>query len=160
MTGFASGFLVCGLGAAGYGMLVIRPEAVYRAGLAHLKAHELATSKLGVSGVITTEIRSQGLRAYKIDGGFHFGRGGIPIIPNWSPPRCQMIFDVNGDKYAGVVTVEATRPFGSAMLCNFVGLDIMNQQEERLLIYGDESRMYVKDQMRSFLSFKTENTKP
>lgn len=66
-----------------------------------------------------------------------------------------MIFDANGEMYDGLVTVEAVKYF-SGIHVNFIGLDVMNAQSERLLVYGDESRMYVNDQLRDLLTMKSE----
>ena len=70
-----------------------------------------------------------------------------------------MIFDVRGELYDGLATVEATKE-GGGLNVTFVGLDVMNKAEDRILVHGDQSRMYVKDQLRSLVSFKADKTKP
>ena len=39
----------------------------------------------------------------------------------------------------------------------FIGLDVMNKNEDRLLVQGDPARLYVKDQLRSLVDFKSRN---
>ena len=70
-----------------------------------------------------------------------------------------MIFDVKGELYDGLVTVEAFKSKGALDL-SFIGLDVMNSASDRVLLKGDEARLNVKDQLREFLSYKSQHTKP
>ncbi len=71
----------------------------------------------------------------------------------------QMIFDVKGELYDGLVTVEALKSRGGLDL-TFISLDVMNRGEERVLVKGDLERLNVKDQLREFLSYKSQHTRP
>ncbi len=155
MVGFCTAGLVGGGMYSGYRAVQIYPDAVHQTALRILKADSKTASKLG--GPLGGHISSSGLRAYKIDG----GTIGVPKEGGvgWLPPRCQMIFDVRGELYDGLATVEATKE-GGGLNVTFVGLDVMNKAEDRILVHGDQSRMYVKDQLRSLVSFKADKTKP
>lgn len=155
MVGFCTAGLVGGGMYSGYRALQIYPDAVYQTVLRILRADTKTTSKLG--GPLGGHIASSGLRAYKIDGG-HVGFSKEGDF-GWLPPRCQMIFDVRGELYDGLATVEAVKE-GGVLNVTFVGLDVMNKAEDRILVQGDESRLYVKDQLRSLVSFKADKTKP
>ena len=100
-------------------------------------------------------IESQGLKAYKIDGGtIGFKDGKIGYLP----PRIKMIFDVKGELYDGLATVEAVKSSGNLDL-TFVGLDVMNATEDRILVRGDKARLHVKDELRGLISFKSDRLK-
>lgn len=143
-AGFATASLACGVGLAVNHGLTIRPEQVFRASLRTIQSDRVAINRLGEG------IQSRGLRAYKIDGGHWSVQG---VSPVWVPPRVQLIYDVAGERYDGLVTVEARKRM-TGTDTTFIGLDVMNPKEERVLIDGDESRLYVKDQLRSLVSFK------
>jgi hypothetical protein len=155
MVGFCTAGLLGGGVYSGYRAVQIYPEAVFQTALRILKGDQQTAEKLG--GKLGGYIESSGLRAYKVDG----GRIGLPKEGGvgWLPPRCQMIFDVRGELYDGLATVEAVKESG-ALNITFVGLDIMNAAEDRILVHGDKSRMYVKDQLRSLVSFKADKTRP
>jgi hypothetical protein len=98
---------------------------------------------------------SQGLKAYKIDGGT------LAVVDKriqWLPPRIQMIFDVRGEFYDGLATVEAVKVRG-ALQVTFIGLDVMNEGEDRVLVQGDPARLAVKDELRGLISFKSDRLK-
>lgn len=153
--GFLAGFCSAGLmgtaGVAASRTLSLNPDDVYNQTLRILKNDAKTTEALG--GALGGFIESRGLRAYKVDGGTFsiVGRG-----LGWVPPRCQMIFDVRGELFDGLATVEAVKSNGNLAI-QFVGLDVMNEKEDRILVMGDESRLYVKDQLRSLVSFKSDS---
>ena len=145
IAGFGSAGLCFGIGAAAYSAFAIRPEFVFQRAHRLVRSSSISTEKLGGS------ITAGALRAYKIDQA-GFGLGAKNAL-SWQNPRVQMIFDVKGRKHRGLVTVEGIKERGSLNL-TFVGLDVMNDAEERVLLHGSEQRMYVKDQLRELIDFK------
>ena len=79
--------------------------------------------------------------------------------PVWVPPRVQLIFSVAGTKYDGIATAEATKVNGGLDF-TFVGLDVMNSAETRILVAGDAQRMAEKkDALRELVDFKARTRK-
>lgn len=97
-------------------------------------------------------ITSGELRAYKIDGGSWGLNDSRAMV--WKPLRVQMIFDVAGEHFDGLVTVEAEKSNGM-IDHKLVGVDVLNSTAERVLVVGDEARLKVKDQLRAQVKFKS-----
>lgn len=73
----------------------------------------------------------------------------------WDPPRVQLIFSVAGPKFDGVCTAEATK-VGGGLDFRFIGLDVMDPAETRILVAGDAERMAEKkDALRDLINFKS-----
>ena len=148
--GFATGAVcataVCGVALAASHSMTIRPEAVYRAALRMVQRDVVVVDRLG-SPIVSGE-----LRAYRVDGG---GWGlGPTRAPVWNPLRVQMIFDVSGERHAGLVTVESEKINGF-MSHKLVGVDVLNDKDERVVVKGDEASLAeTKEHLRSIISFK------
>ena len=126
--------------------MTIRPEAVYRAALRMVQRDVVVVDRLG-SPIVSGE-----LRAYRVDGG-SWGLGPTRG-PVWNPLRVQMIFDVSGERHAGVVTVESEKINGF-MSHKLVGVDVLNDKDERVVVKGDEASLAeTKEHLRSIISFK------
>lgn len=164
------GFSVAGAGAAVYWYMrsfqTMRPQLVYQAAMKHLSSDDLVTKLLGPVNYGVTGIQSGIMRAYKLDGGdLGLGPGakgmGIPsglgadkkVVFRY--PRIQMVFQVYGSAHQALCTVEAVNIRG-ALKFNLITLDVLTDdtQKEPVLIAGKEDRMYVRDQMTSFVALK------
>ena len=91
-------------GYAGSRSSKIYPEEVFHTTLGVLRNDSKTAEMLG--GELGGHLESHGLRAYKIDG------GSLSVVDRsvqWVPQRIQMIFDVRGELYDGLATVEAVR---------------------------------------------------
>jgi hypothetical protein len=76
----------------------IHPSQLFSTSLHIIRNDAESCEKLG--GQLGGHIDSQGLKAYKIDGGT------VSVIDRklqWVPPRCSMIFDVKGELYDALV---------------------------------------------------------
>ena len=66
-----------------------------------------------------------------------------------------MVFDVRGELYDGLATVEAVKVKGGLNI-KFIGLDVLNETEDRFMVQGDmsmqgdDSQLEV-DQIRDLL---------
>jgi len=65
---------------------------------------------------------------------------------------------VRGEFYDGLATVEAVKERG-ALTTTFIGLDVMNAAEDRVLVQGDPERLQVKDELRGLICFKSDRLK-
>jgi len=156
--GFIAGFCTAGLlgtsSLAARRAIQIYPNELYNETLSLIRNDTNSCEILG--GELGGHIESAGLRAYKIDGGT------ISVVNRslqWVPPRCQMIFDVKGELYDALATVEAVKT-GGKMTLSFVGLDVMNSKQQRVHVLGDESKHETHHDLRSLLNFKAEHMRP
>eukprot|EP00949_MAST-11_sp_MAST-11-sp1_P003880 g3880.t1 len=141
----------------------VRPEETYAKAMKKIAADERVVKLLGPVG-FSSGVNSGLLRAYKIDGGdWGLGdghRGASLPLPGvdsrlvYRNPRIQMAFQVYGKEKQGLVVVEAVKRRGKVGLV-FVSLDILDSDEtDPIVIHGDESRLYIRDQLTGFVSFK------
>ena len=66
-----------------------------------------------------------------------------------------MNFQLYGRKNQGLCTVEALNKKGSIKL-NLIAIDVLTDDNltEPILVYGEEDRLYIKDQLSGFINFK------
>jgi hypothetical protein len=142
----------------------VRPEPVYNKAMELIKKDNAVISALGP---FTLSSLASGLfRAYKLDGGdWGLGPGarGFSVPTGMGPdkklvyrwPRIQMNFQLYGTKHQGMCTVEAINKKGSIKL-NLVAVDVLTDDNisEPILVYGEETRLYIRDQLSGFVSFK------
>jgi len=144
--GFYAGFAVAGAAAvvvaAGYQRIHIRPEFVYRAALGKITNSKVASEVLGAP-------KAGGLRAYNLDGGNFFATRASPLGVEWKPPRVVMMFALSGDKADGVASLECVKRLDGSLDFGFIGVDVFNENEDRLLVSGSVDRMTEKaDKLR------------
>ena len=141
----------------------VRPEETYEKAMKKLVGCPQVQDALGGLG-FRKGINSGLLRAYKIDGGdWGLGDGhrgvGIPLPAVNSKlvyrhPRIQMAFQVYGSEHQGLVVTEAVKKRGKVGLV-FVSLDVLDVDDaETIVVHGDDSRLYIRDQLTGFISFK------
>ena len=154
--GFYAGFLTAAVVfaalVAGYRAIHIRPEPAYRAALDLIRKSYAADATLGGN------VRAGGLRAYTLDGGNVFPSPSAALGVEWKPPRVMMLFSVHGDKHDGVASLEALKRLDGSFDFTYVGVDVCNKHEDRLLVHGSEGRMTEKkDKLRELITFKNEH---
>ena len=146
----------------------VRPEPVFAKAIKKMANSEDITGILGNIGTFSS-IQSGFVRAYKLDGGdWGLGPGtrgfAIPTFLGedkklvFRYPRVQMCFQVYGEKHQAMCTVEAINDRGKIKF-NLIMLDILTahdneELQDPILVYGNEDRMYVRDQLTGFIDFK------
>eukprot|EP00943_MAST-04B_sp_MAST-4B-sp1_P001779 g1779.t1 len=168
-SGFTGASLIYGSAFAYYQTFQnVRPEPVFEKAIKKIANNEEITRLLGPIGTFTS-IQSGFVRAYKLDGGdWGLGPGtrgfAIPTFLGENKklvfryPRVQMCFQVYGDKHQAMCTVEAINDRGKIKF-NLIMLDVLTAGDDEslqdpILVYGNEDRMYVRDQLTGFINFK------
>jgi len=180
--GFMAGFCTAGIVGTGSYWLSrsrkISADAVYRSTLKVLNNSAEVGQKLG--GGLGGAVISEGLRAYKIDGGSYSIVGGglkvtrTPMLPSkgplfkmsdrvclpfqWVPHRIEMIFDVKGEMYDGLAIVEASQATDGPKT-SFIAVDVMNSKGDKILVQGDPDRLKAETEIRKLVTYKTDHTK-
>mmetsp|Transcript_65512 Transcript_65512/g.147821 ORF Transcript_65512/g.147821 Transcript_65512/m.147821 type:complete len:233 (-) Transcript_65512:173-871(-) len=155
--GFMAGFCTAGIVGTGSYWLSrsrkISADAVYRSTLKVLNNSAEVGQKLG--GGLGGAVISEGLRAYKIDGGsYSIVGGGL----KWVPHRIEMIFDVKGEMYDGLAIVEASQATDGPKT-SFIAVDVMNSKGDKILVQGDPDRLKAETEIRKLVTYKTDHTK-
>ena len=102
-----------------------------------------------VSGAGGRAPKAGGLRAYNLDGGNFFATRASPLGVEWKPPRVVMMFALSGDKADGVASLECVKRLDGSLDFGFIGVDVFNENEDRLLVSGSVDRMTEKaDKLR------------
>ncbi|KAJ1456717.1 hypothetical protein M885DRAFT_517148 [Pelagophyceae sp. CCMP2097] len=150
MYGFYAGF-VTATGVAivlvgGVVAITMRPEPVYRAALKRIQNSPFVEMQMG-------RVAPGPLRAYTLEHG-HLAGEGTTVI--WRPPRVQLIFSLVGEKYDGVCSLECVkRGWLGTYDFTYIGVDVGNEQAERLLVEGDETQMVEQqDHLRGLVTFQ------
>ena len=88
------------------------------------------------------------LRTYNLDGGNFFPGGALGV--QWKPPRVVMMFAVEGAKN-----------LNGRLHFTFVGVDVCDIAETRLIVHGSDERMTEKaDHLQKLIDFKKDNSPP
>ena len=153
--GFYSGFLTASAAAVAarqaWLAIHIRPEFVYREALAMIGRSQAVLDRLGTPYPSTVP-----LRTYNLDGGNFFPGG--PLGVQWKPPRVVMMFAVEGVKEEGVVYLECLKNLNGRLHFTFVGVDVCDAAETRLVVHGSDERMTEKaDYLRQLIDFKKDH---
>lgn len=155
-AGFGTGAATVGtVAAAAYAaqrQWSIRPEQVHGAALTKLRNHTDVKELLG------PRVSSGSLRAYTLrngqlgfDSNNRFG---------WLHPRVHMLFQVEGNKGSGLVSLEAQKTSSGALDFSLLTLDTLGTPKtpsKLVLVDGSEERLHVRGQLRGFL--QTERVK-
>ena len=143
----------------------VRPEPVYKKALEIISKNEDILKILGPDGFMG-QLNSGLFKAYKLDGGnwglgpgyrgvaFPTGLGDDKkLVFRW--PRIQMNFQLYGVEKQAMCTVEAINHRGTIKF-NLIMLNILNDPDytEPILIHGNEDRIYIRDQLSGYISFK------
>ena len=156
--GFYSGFLVASATAVAMRQawlaIHIRPEFVYREALAMIRRSQAVIDHLG-----TPYPSAVPLRTYNLDGGNFFPGGALGV--QWKPPRVVMMFAVEGAKEEGIVYLECLKNLNGRLHFTFVGVDVCDVDETRLIVHGSDERMTEKaDHLQKLIDFKKDNSPP
>ena len=156
--GFYSGFLVASATAVAMRQawlaIHIRPEFVYREALAMIRRSQAVVDHLG-----TPYPSAVPLRTYNLDGGNFFPGGALGV--QWKPPRVVMMFAVEGAKEEGIVYLECLKNLNGRLHFTFVGVDVCDVDETRLIVHGSDERMTEKaDHLQKLIDFKKDNSPP
>ena len=156
--GFYSGFLVASATAVAMRQawlaIHIRPEFVYREALAMIRRSQAVIDHLG-----TPYPSAVPLRTYNLDGGNFFPGGALGV--QWKPPRVVMMFAVEGAKEEGIVYLECLKNLNGRLHFTFVGVDVCDVAETRLIVHGSDERMTEKaDHLQKLIDFKKDNSPP
>ena len=156
--GFYSGFLVASATAVAMRQawlaIHIRPEFVYREALAMIRRSQAVIDHLG-----TPYPSAVPLRTYNLDGGNFFPGGALGV--QWKPPRVVMMFAVEGAKEEGIVYLECLKNLNGRLHFTFVGVDVCDIAETRLIVHGSDERMTEKaDHLQKLIDFKKDNSPP
>ena len=156
--GFYSGFLVASATAVAMRQawlaIHIRPEFVYREALAMIRRSQAVIDHLG-----TPYPSAVPLRTYNLDGGNFFPGGALGV--QWKPPRVVMMFAVEGAKEEGIVYLECLKNLNGRLHFTFVGVDVCDVNETRLIVHGSDERMTEKaDHLQKLIDFKKDNSPP
>ena len=156
--GFYSGFLVASATAVAMRQawlaIHIRPEFVYREALAMIRRNQAVIDHLG-----TPYPSAVPLRTYNLDGGNFFPGGALGV--QWKPPRVVMMFAVEGAKEEGIVYLECLKNLNGRLHFTFVGVDVCDIAETRLIVHGSDERMTEKaDHLQKLIDFKKDNSPP
>ena len=156
--GFYSGFLVASATAVAMRQawlaIHIRPEFVYREALAMIRRSQAVVDHLG-----TPYPSAVPLRTYNLDGGNFFPGGALGV--QWKPPRVVMMFAVEGAKEEGIVYLECLKNLNGRLHFTFVGVDVCDIAETRLIVHGSDERMTEKaDHLQKLIDFKKDNSPP
>ncbi len=156
--GFYSGFLVASATAVAIRQawlaIHIRPEFVYREALAMIRRSQAVIDHLG-----TPYPSAVPLRTYNLDGGNFFPGGALGV--QWKPPRVVMMFAVEGAKEEGIVYLECLKNLNGRLHFTFVGVDVCDIAETRLIVHGSDERMTEKaDHLQKLIDFKKDNSPP
>ena len=143
----------------------VRPEPVYKKALEIISKNEDILKILGPGGFMG-HLNSGLFKAYKLDGGnwglgpgyrglsFPTGLGdNKKLVFRW--PRIQMNFQLYGAEKQAMCTVEAINHRGTIKF-NLIMLNILNDPNytEPILIHGNKDRIYIRDQLSGYVSFK------
>ena len=132
----------------------IRPEFVYREALAMIRRSQAVIDHLG-----TPYPSAVPLRTYNLDGGNFFPGGALGV--QWKPPRVVMMFAVEGAKEEGIVYLECLKNLNGRLHFTFVGVDVCDIAETRLIVHGSDERMTEKaDHLQKLIDFKKDNSPP
>ncbi len=73
--------------------------------------------------------------------------------PVWSPAKLEALFTIHCGKSEGIVSVIATQQ-GTHSKIEFLGVDILNGDNLRILVTGDGKDFAIHDSLRSKVTFK------
>ena len=80
-----------------------------------------------------------------------------------TPRRASLLLSLHTHthiRYDGVVSLECLKGWDGGFHFTFVGVDVCNTAEDRLIVQGDDARMTEKaDHLRDLLDFKKTHTK-
>ena len=92
-------------------------------------------------------------------GAFFFPGGASGV--QWKPPRVVMMFAVEGAKEEGIVYLECLKNLNGRLHFTFVGVDVCDIAETRLIVHGSDERMTEKaDHLQKLIDFKKDNSPP
>ena len=92
-------------------------------------------------------------------GGNFFPGGALGV--QWKPPRVVMMFAVEGAKEEGIVYLECLKNLNGRLHFTFVGVDVCDINETRLIVHGSDERMTEKaDHLQKLIDFKKDNSPP
>lgn len=147
--GFLTGFATAGTGSSllyyAKRTMSVDTHAVKWRSLGTLNANEDVRSVMG--GHLTAGEMSA----------FRHQRGAWTVSnwrPMWSPAKTQMVYNVYTDKTEGVVSVDAFQN-GLHTDISFIGLDVSNQQNSRVLVKGNAKGFEIHDALKAIVSFKS-----
>jgi hypothetical protein len=142
-TGVVSMAMLAGVGVLVWRRVGIAPTQVARRAVARVQAHPSVRAALGPS------IKPGSLRAYVV----HRGHFSVEKRMAWVEPRCQMLFQVVGDKGEGMISAEAVNHAGSIHF-NVIAVDTLARAgapSAMILVAGKEDKLHVRGQLRGFL---------
>ena len=147
--GFITGFATAGMGGSllyyGKQHIAVNTHTALWKSTRALNSHDEARTVMGGS-LVNGE-----LAAYSHTRGYwHIASW----RPAWQPARLKMIFNVHSAKAEGVVSVEAVQN-GLQTDVTFIGLDVLNEHNSRILVRGHAKGFESHDAMRAMVSFKS-----
>ena len=114
---------------------------------------------MGLSGFTFSTVQTGTIRTYQIEGG-HFATSRSSGFPVWKKPKVQVMFQVWGgsNEKQGIVVAEAFTDYNAQRKFTFVSFDLLQGRSgfqgdnPTVIVYGDESLMKVRNDMRSFVT--------
>lgn len=161
--GFAAGFLTAasGVGFVSYfnRMRTLDVERVMSEAMDIVQRSPRVGQLMGLHGFSFGTVQTGTIRTYQIDGG-RFDVSKVTGFPIWKPPMVQIMFQVWGgsNEKQAVVVAEAHRTFRGSVEFDFVCFDLLERksgfqgENPSVIVVGDESKMKVRDDMRSFVT--------
>lgn len=162
-VGFTAGFATA---ASGFGFITyfnhirrIDVEKVMNEALDLVQRSPKVQEMMGLSGFTFSSVQRGTIRAYQIEGG-HIATSKSSGFPRWKHPKVQVIFQVWGGSHEkqGVVVAEAYTDYNTQRKFTFVSFDLLQGKSgfqgdnPTILVVGDESKMQIRNDMRSFVT--------